>query len=509
MSFLSVDIGSSRSKAAIFSCSGEMFAARSIMYEPRIARPGFAELDPEQFFTSVTALIRQVTSLSKESVEAICFSSHGETIVPCTADGRPAGAAILNMDLRAEAEARWLEDAIGRKQIFAKTGLVSHAMYPVPKLLWLRRNAPEIFSSATVFPGITGFFLAQLGLPPLADYSHAARYLALDIHRYAWWEEMLSAAGIPASKLPEPVPTGTVAGRLNSEAAAVIGVPTGTPAVVGGHDQVMGAVGMGVLDGQAAAASLGSYDCLLAVSDQPVLNQAALRAGLNTYPHAVPGKYATIAYFPAGVMMQWLLHLLYEELGDDADRFAKLEAAAPDRPSGLLVTPHLIGSCNPEFDAQARAAMAGISISSTRADLFKGALEGIASEFALVAACLKDSGLDFDEIRVFGGGTRSPLGLRLRAALSNSKLRTMQCDEAVCLGGAMLAAVASGTYRNLGAAAAAMVHEQSCVSTDTALRAEYAEQLARYHRLRATTVSAPGTTVGAETKPIQHTGEWK
>ncbi len=490
MSILSVDIGSSRCKAALIAATGEVRSIRSAAYTPQHPRPGFVEIDPETLFAAVTALCREVTEQSPgEAVEAVCFNSHGETFIPAGADGSLLHPAILNADSRAVREAEWCEREIGRERLFRITGHISHPMYPVPKLIWLKRNAPEIFAATHRFFGVTDYLLFRLGLEPLIDFSHAARFMAFDVARGAWSDEVLSAAGISPQSLSTLVQAGTIAGKLNRQFAALLGAPEDTPVVVGGHDQAVGAIGLGIVDEGRAAGSLGTYECVLVVSDRPQLNAAALESSLNTYPHAVPAKYVTIAYFPSGIMLEWLNRLLFGDAAGDADAHWKaLEAGAPDEPTGLLITPHLIGSCNPEFDAEARAAIGGLTPDTSGSRLYKGVLEGIACELALVSGCLESAGSQFGHIHVAGGGTRSPLGLRLRAALTGKTLHLMRCQESVCLGGAMLAYVALGAYPDLAHAAAAMVREHSCILADAAEQHLYQPQFAGYSQFRSTLV---------------------
>jgi xylulokinase len=487
MSFLSVDVGSSRCKAAIISAIGEVLALRSTCWAPQHPATGRAELDPELLLNVVASLVREVAQMAaNDSVQAICFSSHGETLIAVGADGRPLAPAILNTDGRAVEEAMQCSQRIARQRLFTITGHTSHAMYPVPKLMWWKAHAPEIFDSARWFLGVTDFILLRLGLTPLMDFSHAARFMALDVRARAWSREVLEMAGLMTETLSAPVPAGTVAGRLGRSAAGLLGLPEGTAVVVGGHDQVIGALGMGVTGAGRAAGSLGTYECILVASDEPQLNDAAMERGLNTYPHAVAGKYVTIAYFPSGIMLEWLGGLLCEgeSEGDFEALWRGLEARVSRGPSGLIVTPHIIGTCNPEFHSSATAAMTGMTLATARGDLYKGVLEGIASELALIVDCLESSGARFDHIYASGGGTRSPTGMRLRAASTQKCLHVPRVQESVCLGGAVLSSVAMGVYADVQEAVAAMVHEDACIRPDTELVRQYQSQFARYREFR-------------------------
>jgi xylulokinase len=157
-----------------------------------------------------------------------------------------------------------------------------------------------------------------------------------------------------------------------------------------------------------------------------------------------------------------------------------LESIAPPGPSGLLVTPHLIGSCNPDFNPQVRAAIVGLGANSGRGHIYKGILEGLACELSQMSEILATAAGDFKDIYATGGGTRSAMGLRLRAALTGRRIHLMRCQEAVCLGGAILAGVATAIYRNIPDAVAQMIQEVAVIEPDRRLASEYARQVKDY-----------------------------
>jgi xylulokinase len=178
-----------------------------------------------------------------------------------------------------------------------------------------------------------------------------------------------------------------------------------------------------------------------------VLNDTAFASRLNSYCHVVPNRYVTLAYFPSGIMLEWFVRLICspdKQAGPvlENDLYAQLETQAPEAPTGLCVTPHLLGTCNPDFNPEAAGVIAGIRPSTSREDVYKGILEGIACEFASMTELLQTAVGPFDHIYVAGGGTCSGLGLRLRAALSDCTLHVVKQQEAVCLGTAILAGVA-------------------------------------------------------------------
>lgn len=489
MSLLAVDIGSSRCKAVAFALTGKILAQHSCAYAPEFPAPSHAEINPERFWQAVCHSVQAAAKNLSDPVRALCLNSHGESFVPVNERNEAIAPAILNQDNRAVEEAVWLERTIGRKTLFEITGLVAHPMYPVPKILWLRKHQPEIFTPSVRFLTVIGYVLARLGLPPYIDYSLASRYLAFDTRQQGWSEEILAATKISPECLPVPVPAGTSLGNLPASAAGQLGLSTQTTVVIGGHDQPCGALGVGVLDSNRVADSIGTYECLLAASDQPCPTDAALAASLNTYCHVVPDKFVTLAYFPSGIMTKWFHNLLYSQNGDSSDaesiHYATLEQDAPCSPTGLCITPNLIGTCNPDFNPHARGIISGLSQNTTRSQIYKGILEGLACELSQMTDILTDAVGDFRDVYVTGGGARSVLGLRLRAALSGRRLHVTECPQAVCLGGAILAGVACGEYRTLREAVDLAVRDVSLVSPDPELAQAYSQQVKEYRRLRS------------------------
>jgi xylulokinase len=177
----------------------------------------------------------------------------------------------------------------------------------------------------------------------------------------------------------------------------------------------------------------------------------------------------------------------------ESAHYARLEREATTGPTGLCITPNLIGTCNPHFNPRERATISGLSANTTRSQIYKGILEGIACEMSQMTEILQNATGEFRDIYVTGGGSRSALGLQLRAALSGRQLHVMECPEAVCLGGAMLAGVASGEYTALPEAVELVVRDVSAVSPDDAIAAAYAQQARKYRQLRSALTAITGT----------------
>src|ERR1051326_8271142 len=476
-------MGSSSCKEVAFSVDGRVLSYKTHAYRSESPHPGWAEMQPEKFWDAFRSVVRAVVTEAEEPVEVLAISSHGETFIPVDSQGRAVANAILNLDQRAVSETRWLAEHIGRERIFQITGLPVHTMYPLPKVLWLRQNQREVFESTSCFLALPTYLLSRLGLPRYVDYSLASRFFTFDIHKQRWSDELLSICGLDSKQFPATVPAGTIAGELSPSVASDLGLPPRTKVAVGGHDQPCGALGCGVIKAGRVSASLGTYECLVAASETPAVNDETLAANLNSYCHVVPNRFVNLVFFPAGVMLEWFAGLLHSGKRTSADLFAELEESVAPGPTGILVTPHLPGTCNPDFDPHASGVIAGIRPGSSASHLYKAMLEGIACEFAAMTELLQKAVGPFSDVYVTGGGTRSRLGLNLRAGLANVSLHLMQSDEAVCLGTAMLAGVGSGKYRSFDEAVQQLVVTRKTIDPTPGCTASYRQQLDQYRLL--------------------------
>jgi len=494
MSLLAIDMGSSSCKAVVYATDGRIVAETSLAYASNTALPSRAELQADVFWQT----FREVTgNLSRacvsDPIEAIGISSHGETFTAVDDHNQPITPAILNRDDRAAVQTDLLRRKFDPHRIFEITGLTIHPMYPLPKILWMREHQPDVFARTRRWLPVTSYLLARLGVQPCVDYSLASRFLAFDVRRKEWSGEILDACELNRDHFPTAVPAGTVAGELSSGIASELGVPAGVPVVVGGHDQPCAALGMGAIEPGRVSASLGTYECLLAPSKEPAMNEDAYAANLNTYCHVVPDRYVTLAYFPAGIMLEWFLGL-FRNVQEDKDQTidracSEWESRATSGPGGLLISPHLLGTCNPDFDPAASGVIVGLRPATSASDIYQGIQEGIACEFAAMAKLLQRVAGNFRNVYVTGGGCRSKLGMKLRAALSGCNLFRTSSSDAVCLGTAILAGVGAGKYKSIPQTVERLVRVTAPEEPDPKLAAAYRDYMRRYSVLYSSLAS--------------------
>lgn len=440
MAFLGVDMGSSSCKAAAFTENGDMIASSSANYTCVYPEHGFAECDPDLIWD---AFVRSVRGLGEVSgkIEAMCVSTHGETIIPVDSRGDFVMNAIMNSDNRGAIQAKELENLLGREKIYKITGLPVNASFSISKLMWLKKFAPEIYEKTAVFHSPHSYLLGRMGVVPVCDYTLASRFFAFDLSGGKWSEELLSAAEIDKNKLPEIVAAGSKCGVLSSETALQLGLKANIPVFAGGHDQPCASVGTGITETGKATVSSGTYEVLGVVSDKLPAFDIAVGAGIHSTRHILKDCYFSFGFFGGGHLSSWIYNFIG---GGDYAKYER-EAVEFAAPTDILITPHLAGSGTPDFNANASGIIAGITQSATAGVIYRAAYEGIACELSNIADIFESAGIFFDDVLIFGGNAKSDLSVQLRADICDKTFVRNQISDVVARGAAKIAALSMGS----------------------------------------------------------------
>lgn len=492
MSLLGIDIGSGSCKGVVFDYFGEILASASYEYSTYSPGPNMAEINPEIFWEAVIKITRQLAAaVANNPIEALSISSHGETIIPIDRFGNAVSPAIMNSDNRAVEQSIWWEKALGREKIYEITGLPLHTMFALNKIMWLKQYKPDVYAKTERFVSVEDYIIIKMGLPPYTDYSIASRIMAFDIVKKKWSEEILKCADINEEKLSIPIASGERAGKLSLTIANILGLREGTIVGMGGHDQPCGALGSGVINKGEVSDSAGTYECLTAVTENPGNTEKALKYSLNSYCHVIQDRYVTLAFFPAGLVSRWFIEQFCYEDKMQAELqnkstfdilYENTQRVSPG-PTGLCITPHFVGSCNPYWDVRATGVMAGLTPQITRYHIYKAIYEGIACELAINVKALEEIIGSFKSIKINGGNAKSTFTVQLRADLTEKKIHVLNTTEAVCQGAAMLAGMAAGIYISGEDAVGKVVKIKHTYTPDNESTAAYARQMNRYKQV--------------------------
>jgi len=437
---------------------------------------------PETYWQAAVTGARAVLAKSgadPSGVQAIGFSSQGQTFVPIDRSGRPLHDFIVWVDDRAQAIAdEWTASWLSQDQFRRSSGYPwIPAVLTVFKVAWLARHQPEIIK-AWKFLCLPDYFVFRLTGETATDYVIARMGGFFNLALNAWDPQLMDAAGIREEQLPTVLAPGQVAGQLRAEAARELGLPAGVPVCVGANDQLAGAVGAGNVSPGIVTETTGSVLALIATTPM-LLDDSSAVVG----QHAVPElSYAMSFANTAAVVLKWFRDLC--EPGADYDKFLAGVETVPPGCDGLTLLPHFAGSNMPPFDHNVRGAFIGLTVGHTRMHLARAIMEGCANLLQECLEPLRRHGIPMTSVRSLGGAAHSDVWLQMKADLLGVPVERPACAEAASLGAAMLAASGIGRFAGVDQASEAWYRSERVFEPNASHYATYREIYQRYQRLQ-------------------------
>jgi xylulokinase len=448
--YMGIDIGTSGCKAVLFDENGNQRKSAYREYNIISAQPGRAELDSDEVINKCFEVIREAASFVPEgSVKGIGISSQGEAFTLIDEKGKALTNAFVSSDIRAVQYVKKWPKAFGEDRLYRITGHTPHPMFSLFKLLWIRDNMPEKWGITYKILCFEDLLQYRLGITdPAIGWSLAGRTMLFDVVNHCWDKDILESLAIKEIQLSRPLPSGIVAGFMSNKIARSLNLDGSIPIVTGGHDQPCSALGAGALESGVAVYASGTVDCITPAFKTPIFSPLLKKNNLCTYDHAAPGMYATIAFsLTGGNILKWFRNEFGKEETEDSVRlncspYDLLLKKMPENPANLLVLPYFTPSGTPYFDTKTKGAIIGLDLSTTKAEIMKALLEGVALEMRLNLDILEQSGYRINELRAIGGGARSKAWIQLRADIVQKPITISGTTEAGCMGVAMLAASA-------------------------------------------------------------------
>jgi len=491
--YLAFDVGTTSVKVVLFGRDGRPAAKSIVNYQLDTPGVNRYEADPERYWTAVADGIRQVMRRSltpPEAVRTVSGCSQGETVVLLGADDRPVRRAIVWLDQRARDEVAELARLVPNDELYRVTGLTDmDPTWTGPKLLWVRRNEPEVFRATRRALWVEDWITFRLTGRPCASANLLSSSTFVDVHRTAYWPTTVEAVGV-GRMLPEIVESGAAVGTILPRVAAELGLSPATLVVKGSMDQAASALGAGNIEPGIVTETTGSV-MAIGVTSRTADPGATVR--LPYQPHVVPG-YLYLPYVQtAGSAYKWWRDQFspaeIAAAGGDLEaaygHMNRLAAAVPAGSEGLVFLPFLAGAGTPENDPDARGVFHGLTLKHGRGHCARAIQESIAYLLKKILADFARSGSTFTEVRSMGGGARSDLWLQIKADVTGLPIVRMEEEETSTLGAAMLAAGRVGDYPDAAAAARAMVRLGRRFEPDPAAAAAYARGYALYNDLYA------------------------
>ncbi len=445
---LALDQGTTSSRAIVYGADGTPLGMSSRPLTQHYPRPGWVEHDAREILATQVEAAREAmaaTGTGPDSIAGIGITNQRETVVVWDrVTGEPVHHAIVWQCRRtSDLCRRWQTEGL-EPMLREKTGLLADAYFSGTKIMWLLENVPGLRERAgrgELLAGTVDTWLVwQLtgGRCHVTDPSNASRTLLFNLHTCVWDADLLHLAGIPASMLPQVVPS---SGRMGETDAHWFGAPIPIAGMAG--DQQAALFGQGCL-GPGSVKNTYGTGCfiLMNTGDQPVFSKNRLLTTVawdigNGPVYALEGSV-----FNAGSAIQWLRDgLRVVESAQEADRLAE---SVPDS-GGAFFVPAFTGLGAPWWDMYARGTLTGLTRGTTKEHLVRAVLESIAYQSREVfEAMVTDSGVPLRRLRVDGGASRSDMLMQFQADLIGLDVVRPANIETTAAGAAKLAALAVG-----------------------------------------------------------------
>lgn len=446
---LAFDLGTGSVKACLFDEEARCLGDTVVAYETLCSADGIRkEQRPETWWQAVRAAAKSLLRGREDTgdIVGIGVSGHSLGAVAVTPGGTLlADTTPIWSDARAGTEAAAFFTQVDHRRWYGDTGCgFPPALYTLFKIMWYQRHEPVVYDRA-VFIGSKDYINLRLTGRIATDRSYASGSGAYSLHEQDYAPAYLAAAGIDRAKLPPILESAAVLGTLSAAVARDWGIPSDVAVVGGGVDNACMCLGAGCYRPGQAYVSLGSSAWAAASADRPVFDRDR---GMYSFQHCVPGLFVPSAgIYSAGTSLEWMLRLLFPEPSDTTAlaAFDRLAAAAPIGANGVSFLPTLAGGAG--LSAPDSGGFHGLTLGTSKADLARATLEGIACELRLALDSLAAHIPVTTPLTVVGGGTHSPLWLDIYAALFERDLICPPAGrKAAALGAAALAFRGAGVW---------------------------------------------------------------
>jgi xylulokinase len=448
--YLGIDIGTFESKGVLVDGAGRIVASTSRPHRMIVAQPGWAEHRPrEDWWDDLAAISRQLiaeSGIAPVDIRSVACSAIGPCMLPVDTDGEPLMNAVLyGVDTRASAEIEELTARISEEVLVERCGQALTSQSVGPKILWLRRNRPELFARSAKIVNSTTYLVWNLTGRYVLDHYSAVNTGPLYLADSNEWSDLLEPSLLPLEKLPELLWTTEIAGYVTEAAAAATGLAIGTPVTTGTIDAAAEAISVGVLGPGDMLLMYGSTVFLIALTKTRVRDPRLWYA-----PWLFPGEHATASGLAtSGTLSHWFREQFAREV-DPTSAVVTLAGeaeASPPGARGLVFLPYFSGERTPIHDPHARGMIFGLDLTHTRGDIYRAMFEGIACGTNHIFETYTEAGEEPRSIFAAGGGTRNRVWSQATSDVSGRPQIVRKKTLGACYGDAFLAAMAVGDVR--------------------------------------------------------------
>ncbi|KKI89545.1 gluconokinase [Bacillus sp. SA1-12] len=448
---LGIDIGTTSTKAVLFTKKGEVIQTENIgypLYTPDIST---AEQDPDEIFQAVLQAISNITKKHpQKKISFLSFSSAMHSVIAMDENNQPLTPCITWADNRSEAWAHKIKDELNGHEIYKRTGTPIHPMSPLTKIAWIVNERPEIADKAKKYIGIKEYIFYRFFKQYVVDHSLASAMGMMNLKTLDWDEEALKIAGVTTDHLSELVPTTRNFTNCDPDLARQIGIDSTTPFVIGASDGVLSNLGVNAIKKGEIAITIGTSGAIRTIIDKPQTDEKG-----RIFCYALTEKHWVIGgpVNNGGMVLRWIRDEFASSEIETAKRLGidpyevltKIAERVRPGADGLLFHPYLAGERAPLWNPDVRGSFFGLTMSHKKEHMIRAALEGVIYNLYTVFLALTEC-MDgpVTRIQATGGFARSEVWRQMMSDILESEVVVPESYESSCLGACILGLYAAG-----------------------------------------------------------------
>ena len=450
---MALDSGTTSNRCILFDKEGNICSLAQKEFTQYFPQPGWVEHDADEIFASQLEVARQALQnigATAADIAAIGITNQRETTILWNRrTGRPIHNAIVWQCRRTAPYCDQLWEEGWTQPIQEKTGLVIDPYFSGTKIRWLLEHVPGARELAEagdlLFGTVETWLIWKLtgGRVHETDYSNASRTMLFNIHTLSWDEEILQKLEIPASILPQAVPSSSIYGYTD---AAFLGAPIPIAGAAG--DQQAALFGQTCFTPGQSKCTYGTGAFLLMnTGNRPISSQNGLVTTIGWGLHGEVTYALEGSIFVAGAAIQWLRdELRFIDSAADSEYMAR---KVPDT-NGCYVVPAFTGLGAPYWDAYARGAILGLTRGTNKNHIIRATLDSIVYQVTDVLHAMEaDAGIALGELKADGGAAANSYLLQTQADINGAPVLRPRCVETTAMGAAYLAGLAVGFWKDL------------------------------------------------------------
>lgn len=456
---LGVDVGTTSIKVVVIDENAKPLGISSSSYRLITPDQNSVQIDMEDMWNAYLKCIRLLQEgkkLDLSKVAGISISSLCPGLVAMGENGEVLVDAIIYSDRRSTEEAEMILDAVGKDRLFEITANTAMAgAMSGTSMLWIKRHLPEKYEKTKYFGHLNTFMAHRMCGNFAIDYSNASyTNLFETAGGFRWSEELCEKIGIDIEKLPPLHKSTDVVGGLINEELIALGIPKGTPIVIGGGDTACATLAAGVTKAGDVCESVGTTNVLTICVDQPKFDR-----GFINRCHVVDGTWIYQgALSTTGAAYQWFRDNFCQDLiekasGSSKNAFAYMNEEADEAEpgcGGLVFLPYMLGERSPIWDPYARGVFFGLSLQTKRKDMNRAVMEGCGYGLRQLSEIAERvTGKKMTEFVSIGGGAKSETWAQIKADITGKDIIILDLNDMAPVGAALLAGVGAGVFKDV------------------------------------------------------------